>query len=79
MAQWMIYTKKADFSSLSAKHNITPVTARVMINRGILPEDFEEYLSCDIKHLNSPWEFKDMEKAVDILKEKISEKSIYVL
>lgn len=74
MAQWMIYTKKADFSSLSAKHNITPVTARVMINRGILPEDFEEYLSCDIKHLNSPWEFKDMEKAVDILKEKISEK-----
>lgn len=74
MTQWMIYTKKADFSELSAKHGITPVTARVMINRGILPEDFESYLSCDIKDLNSPWKFKDMDKAVDILREKISEK-----
>lgn len=80
MAQWMIYTKKADFSALSLKHNITPVTARVMINRGVLPEDFDCYLSCDVKNLNSPWLFKDMEKAVDILAEKIAEgKTIRVI
>ena len=74
MTQWMIYTKKADFSALSLKHGITPVTARIMINRGIQPEDFESYLSCDIKDLNSSWLFKDMEKAVNILTEKISQK-----
>ena len=33
MAQWMIYTKRADFPALSVKHNITPVTARIMTNR----------------------------------------------
>ncbi len=80
MAQWMIYTKRADFSALSVKHNITPVTARIMTNRGILPEDFESYLSCDMKNLNSPWLFKDMEKAVDILAGKIAEgKNIRVI
>ena len=41
MAQWMIYTKRADFPALSGKHNITPVTARIMTIRGILPEVFE--------------------------------------
>ena len=80
MAQWMIYTKRADFPALSVKHNITPVTARIMTNRGILPEDFESYLSCDMKNLNSPWLFKDMEKAVDILAGKIAEgKNIRVI
>lgn len=80
MVQWMIHTKRADFSALSLKHNITPVTARVMINRGILPDDFDRYLSCDMKNLNSPWLFKDMEKAVDILAEKIAEgKTIRVI
>lgn len=74
MTQWMIYTKKADFSALSAKYNITPVTARIMVNRGILPEDFARFLNCDIESLNSSWLFKDMGKAVDILTEKISEK-----
>lgn len=71
MTQWMIYTKRADFGELAQKYGITPVTARVMINRGISEKEFEEFLKCDVKSLHSPWLFKDMEKAVNIIVEKL--------
>lgn len=72
MEQWMIYTKKADFAALSEKYGISPVLARIMINREV--QDFEEYLKCDISKMHSPWLLKDMDKAVDIIMEKISGK-----
>ncbi len=67
----MIYGKKADFDKLAQKHNISPITARIMINRAVLEEEFDSYLSVNTQNMYSPWLFKDMEKAVSLLSEKI--------
>lgn len=74
MAQWMIYTKRADFDGLAKKHGITPVTARIMTNRGVSADEFDDFLSCDMNRLHSPWLFKDMERSTDIIIEKLTEK-----
>lgn len=74
--KWYLQTKKADFKQISQKFNISPITARLIRNRDIIgDEKIEEYLNGNICNLNSPWLLKDMDKAVDILKIKISDES----
>ena len=71
--RWYLQTKKADFNEISKKFNISPIVARLIRNRDIIEYDeIENYLYPDIEKLSSPWLFKDMDKAVDILKIKIS-------
>lgn len=71
--KWFLQTKKADFNEISRKFNISPIIARIIRNRDVVGEDaIRQYLSVDISELSSPWLFKDMEKAVDIVKIKIS-------
>ena len=56
---------------IAKKFNINPIVARVIRNRDVVGDkEIEEYLGSDISTLSSPWLFKDMEKAVDILREK---------
>lgn len=70
---WMLQTKKADFKRLAERFQIDPVTARIIRNRG-MEEDaqFDRYLNGDLKALYSPKLFKDMEKAVQLLREKLT-------
>ena len=71
--KWILQTKKADFGEIAKKFNINPVVARVIRNRDVVGDDeIEKYLNGDIKSLSSPWLFKDMDKAVDIIKIKIA-------
>ncbi len=71
--KWFIQTKKADFYSVAKKFNISPILARIIRNRDVITdEEIETYLNPDITKMHSPWLFKDMDKAVDILKIKIS-------
>lgn len=69
---WVIKNKKADFNSIALKYQIDPVIARIMVNRGVV--DFDKYLYGTVKDMHAPSLLKDMEKAVSILKIKISEK-----
>lgn len=70
--KWMVYGKKADFNDLALKYKISPVTARVIRNRNMTDDRaFDQYLNGTIDSINSPFLFKDMEKAVDILFEAI--------
>ena len=39
-SKWMLYTKRAEFEKISARFNISPVLARIIINRDIKEEDF---------------------------------------
>ena len=72
--KWILQTKKADFGEIAKKFNINPIVARVIRNRDVVgDEEIEKYLSTNIETLSSPWLFKDMDKAVDILKIKIAE------
>lgn len=74
--KWFLQTKKADFDEISRKFNISTITARLIRNRDIVgDENIEKYLKGNIDNLSSPWLFKDMDKAVDILKIKISDES----
>ncbi len=50
------------------------MTAKIIRNRGVDRADVGKYLSADLKDMYSPWLMKDMEKAVSIIKEKISER-----
>ena len=76
--KWVVKNKKADFSSIASKYQIDPVIARIMVNRGVI--DFDKYLYGTVKDMHAPSLLKDMEKAVSIVKEKISEnKSIRII
>ena len=69
--RWMLQTKKADFHEMARIHHITPVTARIIRNRDIVGEEaVEKYLRGSLKDLYSPHLLKDMDLAVEILKEK---------
>lgn len=74
MEKWFVQTKKADFEHLGKTFQIDPVIARIIRNREVITmEDINLYLNGTLEHLNSPWLLKDMDKAIEIIKEKISE------
>lgn len=71
--KWFIQSKRADFNEIAKKFNISPIIARIIRNRDVIGDDaINQYLNSDINTLSSPWLFKDMDKAVDILKIKIA-------
>lgn len=74
MEKWMVAAKRADFNRIAEKFHIDPVTARLIRNRDIIGEEaIEEYLNGSLLNLHSPWMMKGMEKAVEILMDKIDE------
>lgn len=71
LSQWMMQTKRADFTAIAENYHISPVTARIIRNRDVVEtEEIERYLYGTISDLYSPDLLPDMEKAVKILKEK---------
>lgn len=81
MEKWVIMRKGADFQAIAEKFHIQPVIARLIRNRDVIgDENIELYLNGTIADLHDGMLLKDMDKAVDILKEKIVEgKSIRVI
>ena len=69
-SKWMLYTKRADFERISARFHISPVLARIMVNRDIKEEDFSLYLNSD---LNLMHDAKDLYGVEDAYKEIMSE------
>lgn len=75
MENWVVAAKRADFHQIAQDFSIDPVLARVIRNRDVIGNDaIETYLHGGKEALHSPWLFKDMERAVSILKDKIIEK-----
>lgn len=71
--KWVVTAKKADFKEIGSKFGIDPVIARLIRNRDVEGEEkIREYLHGTIRDLPSPWLMKDMEKAVEIIRKKIS-------
>lgn len=81
MEKWVIMRKGADFQAIAEKFHIQPVIARLIRNRDVIgDENIDLYLNGTIADLHDGMLLKDMDKAVDILKEKIVEgKSIRVI
>lgn len=75
MANWRVAAKRADFDAIAKKYKITPVLARIIRNRDIIADaDIDKFLHGGIQDLYSPLLLKDMEKAVELLLQKIEEK-----
>ena len=74
MEKWFLTMKKADFNSIARKYHISPITARLIRNRDVVGDEaIDYYLNGTIADLYDGMLMQDMDKAVEILAEKIAE------
>ena len=74
MERWVLLRKGADFKSISRKFHISPYLAVLVRNRGIIGDQaIQDYLYGTIVELYDGMLMKDMDKAVEILLEKVRE------
>lgn len=76
MEKWFLMTKAAPFQEIAEKFHIHPVLARIIRNRDIIGDDaISAYLNGTISDLHDGMLMKDVDKAVELLIEKIRDKS----
>ena len=70
-SKWMLYTKRADFEKISARFHISPVLARIIINRDIKEEDFLMYLKSDLSLMHDAGSLYGVEDAYNEIMSEI--------
>ena len=74
MERWVLLRKGADFEAIGKKYQISPRLACLIRNRDVIGEEaVDRYLNGTISDLYDGMLMKDVDKAIDILKEKIAE------
>lgn len=74
MERWVLLRKGADFEAIGKKYQISPRLACLIRNRDVIGEEaVDRYLNGTISDLYDGMLMKDMDKAIDILKEEILE------
>ena len=68
----MVRTKRADFAALAERFGIDPVIARIMVNRGVAPEEMEGYLHPTAEQLHDPSTMKDLPEAANLIADAIA-------
>lgn len=72
MEKWVLETKRGDFYKTAETYGISPVLARIMVNRGVTEdEQIRRYLEGTLEDLYEPELLLDMDKAVALLIEHI--------
>lgn len=72
--KWVVAAKRADFKKIAETFQIDQVTARLIRNRDIVGEEaIEIYLNGSLLHLHSPHLMKGLDRAVEILTDKIDQ------
>lgn len=72
--KWFVAAKKADFEAWGKRFGINPVLARVLRNRDLTEEDqVRRFLYGTPADCYSPWLLKDMDRAVPLIEEAVSE------
>ncbi len=70
--RWVVVRKGADFNEIAKKFHVSPMIARLMRNREVVGDAcIEEYLNGTLDKLEDPMLMKDMDVAIDIIREKI--------
>jgi len=70
--KWMIMAKRADFKEIGRRFNISPVLARLIVNRDIKTEaEIERFLGGKATDMYNPHSMKDIEKAASIIEKAI--------
>lgn len=71
---WMVQTKRADFQGLSEELGVSPVSVRIMRNRGLeTKEEMRRYLYGTADELYDGGLMKNMNHAVEILIQKLGD------
>ena len=74
MEKWFVMRKGAPFQEIADKFHVHPILARIIRNRDVVGDKaIEQYLYGTIADLHDGMLMKDMDKAVDVLMEKIRE------
>ncbi len=72
----MVAAKKADFAGIGAELDIDPVIVRIMRNRGMTEvSQMRAFLRKDESAVHDPFLLPDMDRAVDIILNKLSSKA----
>ena len=72
MERWILENKKADFYKIGEEYEISPVLARIMVNRGVKEkEQIRKYLYGTENDFYNPLKLLDMDKAVNLLEVSI--------
>lgn len=75
MEKWYVAAKKADFDKWAREFQISPVLARILRNRDLTDEEqVRKFLYGKLEDCYSPWLLKDMDRAVEQIREAITEK-----
>ena len=74
-SKWMLYTKRADFEKISARFHISPVLARIIINRDIKEEDFSLYLKSDLSFMHDAGSLYGVEDAYNEIMSEIKKRN----
>lgn len=74
MEKWLVSAKKADFNAWAQEFHISPVLARIIRNRDITETDeVRKFLQGTLADCYSPWLLFDMDRAVELILQKIEE------
>ena len=72
MEKWFLKNKRGDASALAGALSISPVLAKILINREIkTPDQAQIFLQGDLQGLHAPQLLKDCKKAAEIIRQKI--------
>ncbi len=75
MEKWYVAAKKADFDKWAREFQISPVLARILRNRDLTDEEqVSKFLYGKLEDCYSPWLLMDMDRAVEQIREAITEK-----
>ncbi|HSN57954.1 MAG TPA: DHH family phosphoesterase, partial [Clostridiaceae bacterium] len=75
MEKWMMKNVRFDARSLARELNISEITARLLVNRGIRnAAEARAFLRPELSQLHDPRGMKDLEKGVSLIKRDIEEK-----
>ncbi|MBU3187727.1 single-stranded-DNA-specific exonuclease RecJ [Clostridium estertheticum] len=78
--KWLLRNTSKDVISLANKSGVSPVVAKILINRGFDNEiDIRKFMRASIDDLYDPFLMKDMEKAINIIKLAIENKEKIVV
>ena len=69
--RWMIYSRRADFGAISTRFSVSPMLARILINRGVVADEIGAYLNGTLDDIPRGGLLPDIGKSVRILAEKI--------
>ena len=73
MSKWFVYNKKDNYESLKKYSRLSNIQRLILANRNVVEEKkINSFIDSDVKNMYDPFLLKDMDKAVDIMFEYMS-------